>query len=70
MPKYCNNDFTYVRFFFRGNILWRHAVDSLENVLLLGDILIFGLEFKIVECDFLPQYKLQQEALTSFVISL
>ena len=70
MPKDCNNDFTNVRFFFRGDIIWRHAVDSLENFLLLEDILIFGLGFKIVELEFLPVYKLRQEALASGAILL
>lgn len=64
MPKDYNNDFTYVRFFFRGNIVWRNAVESWD-FFLLDNILIFGLGFKIVELDSLPQYKLRQESLAS-----
>jgi len=60
MPKESSNDFTYVRFFFRGDTIRRHAVDSLGNFFLLDDILIFELGFKTVELDFLPQYRLQQ----------
>jgi len=60
MPKVCSNDFTYLQFFFREDTIWCHAVDILGNFLYLYGILIFELGFKIVELNFLPQYKLRQ----------
>jgi hypothetical protein len=66
MPKGCSDDFTFVMF--HGDTIWHRAVDSLGNVLLLDDLLIFELGFKIIELDFLPQYKLRQEALASGLI--
>jgi len=70
MPKDCNNDFTYVGSSFVGISHGAMLLIALRIVLLLDDILIFELGFRIVERGFLPQYKLRQEALASGVISL